>query len=172
MSVCFERGTEVAIHYPLSTHVRFWRPDQYRRREVVIDSVRDLVADPLTVEEFMRRPFLLRSRWLVRAYEPRLRQWRQFYWGSTREFAAPGILRVGLYEPEASEATWVHGRAFHPPPKDRRELMQLLKRWSKLDVGELSLKIFADDQPDPAAPGCHNAPAGAPRAPANAATPG
>src|SRR5690606_17645707 len=108
MSVCFDRGTEVAINYPLSTHVRFWRPDQYRRREVVIDSVRDLVADPLTVEEFMRRPFLLRSRWLVKAYEPRLRQWRQFYWGSTREFAAPGILRVGLYEPQANEATWVH----------------------------------------------------------------
>jgi len=64
----------------------------------VIQSVRDLVTDPLSVQEFMRRPFLLRSRWLVKAYEPGINQWRQFYWGSTREFNQPGLPRVGLYE--------------------------------------------------------------------------
>lgn len=148
MNACFDRGTEVQISYPVSTHVRFWNPNECRKREVVIDSVRDLVADPLSVDEFLRRPFLLRSRWLVKAYEPRLRQWRQFYWGSTREFAAPGILRVGLYAPGATHASWLFGRAFHPTPEDRRELMNLLKEWDKLNFGDLTLKVFADDLPD------------------------
>jgi hypothetical protein len=152
MIASFDRGMEVEINYPVSTHVRFWKPDECRRREVVIDSVRDLVADPLSVDEFLRRPFLLRSRWLVKAYEPRLRQWRQFYWGSTREFAAPGILRVGLYEPGATKPSWLYGRAFHPTPEDRRELMKSLKEWDKLNFGDMSLKVFADDLPDTDSP--------------------
>ncbi len=153
MIACFDRGMEVEISYPVSTHVRFWKPDECRKREVVIDSVRDLVADPLSVDEFLRRPFLLRSRWLVKAYEPRLRQWRQFYWGSTREFAAPGILRVGLYAQGATQASWLYGRAFHPTPEDRRELMKLLQEWGKINFGDLSLKVFADDLPDTGTPG-------------------
>jgi hypothetical protein len=143
----FDRGMEVAINYPVSTHVRFFRPDQMRRREVVIHAARDLVTDPLTIAEFMRRPFLLRSRYLVKAYEPEIRQWRQFYWGSTREYAAPGILRVGLYEPGAEKASWVYDRAFLPTPEDRRELIKSLRQWEKIDFGSASVRVFADDQP-------------------------
>jgi hypothetical protein len=143
----FDRGMEVEINYPVSTHVRFFRPDQMRRREVVIHAARDLVTDPLTIAEFMRRPFLLRSRYLVKAYEPEIRQWRQFYWGSTREYAAPGILRVGLYEPSAEKASWVYDRAFLPTPEDRRELIKSLRQWEKIDFGSASVRIFADDQP-------------------------
>jgi hypothetical protein len=142
----FDRGMEVEISYPESTHVRFWRPDQYRTREVVIQSARDLVTEPLSVAEFMRRPYLLRSRWLVKAYEPKIRQWRQFYWGSTREFAAPGLLRVGLYEPGAEAPTWLHGRPFRPTPEDRNLLIKALAEWGKIDFGQAKLHIFADDQ--------------------------
>lgn len=144
---CFDRGANIVIHYPLSTHVRFWRPDQYQRRELVIDSVRDLYADPLTVDEFRRRPFILRSRWLVKAYEPRLRQWRQFYWGSTREFAAPGILRVGLYLDEQPEPSWVMRVCFRPAAGDRKQLLAVLAQWERRDLGELRLRVFADDLP-------------------------
>ncbi len=141
----FDRGMEVEICYPESTHVRFWRPDRWRRREIVIHSVRDLVAEPLSVAEFMRRAYVLRSRWLVRAYEPAIRQWRQFYWGSTREFAAPGLLRVGLYEPGATRASWLYGRSFEPTIEDRKQLVKSLAQWQKLDFGQASLRIFADD---------------------------
>jgi hypothetical protein len=141
----FDPGTEVEICYPESTHVRFWRPDKVRRREIVIQSVRDLVTDPLSVQEFMRRPFLLRSRWLVKAYEPAINQRRQFYWGSTGEFATQGLLRVGLYEPGAGKPSWLHGRPFQPSPEDRRELMKSLTRWAKHDFGAASLRVFADD---------------------------
>jgi len=142
----FDPGTEVEICYPESTHVRFWRPDKMRRRKIVIQSVRDLVTDPLSVQEFMRRPFLLRSRWLVKAYEPAINQWRQFYWGSTREFATQGLLRVGLYEPDAVKPSWLYGRPFQPTPKDRRELMKALQQWTKLDFGTATLRVFADDR--------------------------
>lgn len=145
MFTSFDPGTEVEISYPESTHVHHWRPDRVQRREIVIHGVRDLVTDPLTVAEFMRRPFLLRSRWLVRAFEPRRNHWRQFYLGSTREFALPGLLRVGLFEPGADRPTWLHDRQFGATVADRRALVELLKQWGRIDFGQARLGIFADD---------------------------
>jgi|688.fasta_scaffold268685_2 hypothetical protein len=141
----FDPGTEVKISYPESSHVRLWRLDKTRRREIVIQSVRDLVTDPLSVQEFMRRPFLLRSRWLVKAFEPAINPWRQFYLGSTREFATQGMLRVGLYKPEANHPPWLYGRPFHPIPEDRRDLMNSLTRWARHDFAA-ALRVFADDR--------------------------
>lgn len=146
MNVPFDPGMEVEISYPNSTHVRFWRPEDCRKREIVIHTVRDLVTDPLTVAEFMRRPFLLRSRWLVRAFEPKIRQWRQFYMGSSREFASSGSLRVGLFEPEATAPTWLYGQSFEPTSEGRRHLIQRLRDWSQIDFGNARLGIFADDR--------------------------
>jgi len=142
----FDQGMEVEISYPVSTHVRFWRPDEWRRREIVIHTARDLLTDPLSIAEFLRRPYLLRSRWLVRAFEPAIRQWRQFYWGSTREYSAPGNLRLGLYEPGGKQPSWTFGRAFAPTPEDRRELIKAVRQFEKWDVGGASVKVFADDQ--------------------------
>jgi hypothetical protein len=93
----------------------------------------------------LRRPFLLRSRWLVKAYEPAINQWRQFYWGSTREFVTQGLLRAGLYEPGADKPSSLYGRPFQPTPGDRRELMKSLARWTKHDFGSSTLRVFADD---------------------------
>jgi len=145
MFATFEPGTEVEISYPESTHVLHWRPDRCRRRDIIIHHVRDLVTDPLTVAEFMRRPFLLRSRWLVRALEPQRNQWRQFYLGSTREFALPGLLRVGLFEPQAERPSWLHDRRFGATLSDRRALVELVKHWGRIDFGQAKLGIFADD---------------------------
>lgn len=146
MNAPFDPGMAVEISYPHSTHVRFWRPEDCRKREIVIHTVRDLVTDPLTVAEFMRRPFLLRSRWLVRAFEPKIRQWRQFYMGSSREFASSGALRVGLFEPEATTPTWLYGPSFEPTSEGRRDLIRRLRDWSHIDFGNARLGIFADDR--------------------------
>jgi len=108
--------------------------------------VRDLVTDPLSVQEFMRRPFLLRPRWLVNANKLAINQWRQFYWGSTRLFATQGLLRVGLYEPGTDKPSWLYGRPFQPTSKGRLELMKALQQWTNLDFGTATLRVFADDR--------------------------
>ncbi len=59
----FDPGRKLDLIYPESTIIGV-RPD-YRIRQVLIDRVRDLVCDPLTPAEYLRRPYLLRSRWLV-----------------------------------------------------------------------------------------------------------
>lgn len=146
MNAPFDPGMEVEISYPNSTHVRFWRPEDCRKRQIVIHTLRDLVTDPLTVAEFMRRPFLLRSRWLVRAFEPKIRQWRQFYMGSSREFASSGALRVGLFEPGVTAPTWLYGQSFEPTSEGRRNLIRRLQDWSHIDFGNSRLGIFADDR--------------------------
>jgi len=141
----FSRGDEVEISYPVRTHVRLWRPDETRRRQLIIHDIRDLLTEPLSVQDFMRRPYLLRSRWLAKAFEPSHRRWRQFYLGSSREYAAPGILQVGLYEPGATKPSKVFGRQFQPTPEDRRLLVKALRQWSRHDFGEAELRILAND---------------------------
>lgn len=139
------QGKEIAITYPRCTHVRLWQPGDEQRREIVIHSIRDLVTDPLSLAEFMRRPWLIRSRHLIKAYEPTTNQWRQFYLGSSREYQSPGILRIGLYEPGAARPVKIYGRPFQATPEDRRILIQTVKDWSKLDFGDANLRVFADD---------------------------
>lgn len=141
----FSRGDEVEISYPVRTHVRLWRPDETRRRQLIIHDVRDLLADPLSVEDFLRRPYLLRSRWLAKAFEPEPGRWRQFYLGSSKEYAAPGVLRVGLYEPGEIKPVRVYGRDFQPTLEDRRALVKALRQWSRHDFGEAKLRVFASD---------------------------
>ncbi len=138
-------GKEIRLTYPTCTHVRLWRPNDTEKREIVVHTIRDLVAEPLSLEEFMRRPWLLRSRWLIKAYEPTRRQWRQFYLGSSLEFRGPGVMRVGLYEPGATRPTKIYGRPFEPTAEDRRVLIRAVKEWGRLDFGEASLRVFVDD---------------------------
>lgn len=140
-----ERGEEVVLTYPRSTHIRLFRPDQTARRLLLVQDVRDLVAEPLSVMDVLRRPYLLRSRWLIRAWEPEACQWRQFYLGSSAEFSAPAVLRVGIYEPGATKPSKLIGRGFEATPEDRKVLLRALLAWKDYDLGEASLRVFADD---------------------------
>lgn len=141
----FEKGDEVVLTYPQSTHVRLYRPDRATRRLIVVQDVRDLVAEPLTVADVFRRPYLLRSRWLVRGFEPQTHRWRQFYAGTAREYSAPAVLRVGIYEPGATKPAKVIGRGFDATPEDRKVLLRALATWQQYDLGEARLAVFASD---------------------------
>lgn len=140
-----ERGEAVTITYPVSTHVRFYDPSRVQRRELVVHEIRDLVVEPLSINEFMRRPYLLRSRWLIKAFEPERRHFRQFYLGSSTEFQSPAVLRVGLYEPGAIGPLRLFGRGFEATPEDRNVLIRALRMWSRHDLGKAELRVFADD---------------------------
>ncbi|MGV3485373.1 MAG: hypothetical protein ACO1RT_13220 [Planctomycetaceae bacterium] len=141
----FEVGEVVTIHYPLSTHVRHIEKAIARPRQIVVRSIRDLVAEPLTPEEFLRRPFIRRSRWLIKGYEPEHKRFRQFYTGSSIEFAAPSQLRVALYEPGATKPKQVLFRAIEPTVRDRKLLSRALLRWTKRQDEQLQMRIYADD---------------------------
>lgn len=139
-----QTGKEVELTYPISTHLRFYRPDEMRRREIRILTVRDLVTDPLTLAEFNRRPWLMRSRWLARAFEPATGQYRQFYVGSSQEYQSPGVLRVAIYEHGAMRPDRFLGRAFKPTIEDRRVLIAAIREWSKHRHTLGSLRIVAE----------------------------
>ncbi|TWU22497.1 hypothetical protein Pla52o_35540 [Novipirellula galeiformis] len=138
-------GDQIEIHYPEFTCVHLYRPRRLKRRQLVITSVRDLLAEPLSAEEFLRRPFLLRSRWLAQAVECHRHRPRQFYLGSSAEFRSPGSLKVGIYEPGAPRPSRVIGRQFEPTLQDRKLLIHALREWLTHDLGEARLMIFSDD---------------------------
>lgn len=141
----FQPGDEIEFHYPVSTHVRLYRPDQHRVRYAIVRRIRDLYEDPLTLEEFLRRPFLRRSRYLIDAYEPETRQYRRFYLGSTLEFRAPSVLKIGLYEDGSNEPDRVFGRGFEATESDRKLMIDGIAVWKKHQFHGASLRVFSDD---------------------------
>lgn len=135
--------TRLRIRYPATNHVGFDPP--LLRRAVLVRRVRDLVREPLSIEEFLRRPFIRRSRWLLSGVDEESGKCRQFYLGSSLEFRSPGLVRVALYEPAGNRPYEILTRGFEPTPEDRKKLMRVLRAWSAKDVGELQICVYSDD---------------------------
>ena len=133
----------LTIHYPHDTHVRLENAVQFVPRTFRLISIRDLVREPLTPEEFLRRPFVRRSRYLVRANEAG--QYRQFYLGCSEEYRAPSQLRIALYDPHKARPLELLSRPFGPNTLDRKQLSKLLLKCYDRDFGSLVLRVFADD---------------------------
>ena len=141
-----ELGAKLEIQYPSSTHVRFMDfPPAYRLRQLQVVSLRDLVADPLTPDEFLRRPFVRRSRWLVSAFEAGTMRFRRFYLGSSLEYAAPSQLRLALYDPDGERPDAILSRPFEPTVADRKLLTRAIQAWRARDFGGRVLRVFTDD---------------------------
>jgi hypothetical protein len=137
-----EPGTKIELHYPTRTDVYADSLD-WRRRELVIYRIRDLVQQPLSIEEYLHRPFVRRSRYLVIGKE--FGRWKQFYLGSSREYHTAGQLRLGLYGPTDRTPKHLVSRPFDNTPEDRRMLYDAFAEWSAMDFGQLSLRVFCDD---------------------------
>lgn len=138
-------GDELCIDYPKTTDLRIYRSSPLSQRRLIVHSIRDLVRDPLSVDEFLRRPYILRSRYLIRGVDSVTGQYRQFYLGSSEQFRSAGVLRIGLYLPDANRADRLLARGFQPTLKDRAMLATLLREWQAMDFGDSTLRIFADD---------------------------
>lgn len=138
-------GDTISLTYPRCTHVAKFRKFGYSRRTILVQSVRDLVRQPLTVAEFCRRPYLLRSRWLLTAIDSTNGKTKHFYLGSSLEFAAPSTLRVGLYDPDGDWPTHIICRGITENLTDRRFLKRALKAWQTRNFGDKVLRVFADD---------------------------
>ncbi len=125
---------------------RYWDGSpKVRKRLLRIHKIRDLVAEPLTPAEYLRRPYVRRSRWLILATEHGKLYPQHFYVGCTTEFRAPSQLRVGLYEPEAIRPKALILRPFEPTMHDRDTLRRWLHRYADKDFNGLLLRVFADD---------------------------
>lgn len=145
----FEPGSKIELVYPTITHVLRVYSAPCKLRQLYVHRVRDLVAEPLTVAEFMRRPYVARSRWLILASEWAGEPPRQFYVGSSDNYRAPGMLRLALYEPGQDRPASLLGRQFEPTVADRRALLKLAMREAdkhegfELRITAVDLKLFA-----------------------------
>lgn len=138
-------GQLLEFDYPTSTHVRHIETCLHRRRVVRVRRIRDLLANPLTPEEFLRRPFVARSRWLIYGIDRDRRADRKFYAGSSLQFRSPGTLRIALYDPDGTRPVDYLARAFAPTNDDRRVMVRWLIRWRNEDFNGRLLRILCDD---------------------------
>lgn len=72
----------IEFSYPICNQVGVWT--RFHRRSFVVESIRDLEAEPLTLAEINRRPSLRRSRFLLIGQDVELHEPRKFYVGSIR----------------------------------------------------------------------------------------
>jgi hypothetical protein len=136
-------GSRIELSYPESTLID--AVTRLRRRRIEVNHVRDLVCDPLTPEEFLRRPLIRRSRWLVTGIDLETMRVRQFYLGSSKQHRSSGILRVGLYAPGDRRPSWPFPLEFNESRRDRELLARAIETWSTRELGELSLRVYAHD---------------------------
>ena len=135
-----EVGDVIDFRYPVTTHVRIENP-LFMVRAVKVVTIRDLVSQPLTFEEFLRRPFVRRSRWLVGGIDLESKLFRQFYLGCSPEYNAPSQLRIGGYDEYKRRPTKIYYRGFEPTLDDRKKLAKL----ALILRNRFDLRIFADD---------------------------
>jgi hypothetical protein len=135
-----EVGQIVEFRYPITTHVRIEQP-LFEVRSVEVFRVRDLVEHPLTFQEYLRRPFVRRSRWMIGGVDLDSKQFRQFYLGCSPEYRAPSQLRIGRYDAERCRPKEIYYRGFEPTISDRKQLVKL----ALMLQYRSELRIFADD---------------------------
>jgi len=71
-------GDIVEFLYPITNEIGI-RP-RLRKRRLLIESVRDLLSEPLAPEDIARRPYVRRGRFLVVGRDLEKDEQRQFYW--------------------------------------------------------------------------------------------
>ena len=138
-----EPGQRVELHYPDSTIIQ--ADANFRRRKLHVHQLRDLLRQPLTPEEFLRRPLIRRSRWLTQAFDEEEGVWRRFYLGSSREFETHGDLRIAMFEPGEQRPWRIVSRGFRESRKERILLAKVLHSIRTEDLGDLQLRVIADD---------------------------
>ena len=144
MGIEIEPGQRLTIHYPTTTLVQ--RIARLQQRQIEVCSVRDLMAQPLSIADFLRRPYQNRSRYLICAYDSDRSAWRQFYLGSIAEHASPSILRVGLYLPGDDKPFETIGPAVGPTRRDRETLARsLIVLADQAKLGNASIGVYAVD---------------------------
>jgi len=139
----YEINQQLTIHYPDSTIVQ---PAalHWTARHITVTGVRDLLAQPLTAREFLRRPLLNRGRYLIHALDAASGQPRRFYMATTQHEYRTPPLRLGLFEPGRRLPVQIL-EEFTGTRRDRILAARLITDLLNYDFGPLTLGIYSDD---------------------------
>lgn len=140
----FSPGQQIELLYPVSTDVSQIESAARKLRQLYVHRVRDLVEEPLSISEFIRRPYVARSRWLVLASEVDGERPKQFYVGTADNYRAPGSLQLALYRTDDKRPHALISRQFEPTVRDRLALLKLLQRIADCKT-DVEPKIVATD---------------------------
>ena len=142
----FDPDTKIELPYPSRTSILHIDRAPVITRRVIVRVCRDLVTDPLTWQEFLRRPYVNRSRWLIRAWDVDLRAWRQFYVGTSPRYRSPGVLRLAISDPdEPGPLRWI-GQQYEPTVVDRKRMIRVATRCIRDGViNPAHLRVIAVD---------------------------
>ncbi len=105
----------------------------------VVLSIRDLVSEPLTVEEFESQPFQARSRYLVTlvGQDGRL---SKIHVSTSREFE----IRPALYQIGGRRPIQLIGRKFQSSKQDLELLLEHIEKLKAMDFNGLELRLMVD----------------------------
>ena len=128
--------------YPFTTHVSqmnlTWEPRRFR-----VLGVRDLVTDPLTVQEYLARPMTRRSRYLIRVRDLDRGVCRSVYQRSMADWFRETPLRVGVFH--GAKLMELLATNWGPTVADRQGLISFLRKHAGHDMGEFRIGILSDD---------------------------
>lgn len=140
----FRKNQRFVFHYPTTTNVRNILESEFRRREVFIRGIRDLVYWPLTPVEFVRRPLVHRGRYMIRGTDLLSGGIRQFYEVNCLELFRLVPLRVGLFEEYGQRPTYVFNRTFFSAA-ERMSLAMAIGKGAFNHIDGMKIGVFADD---------------------------
>jgi hypothetical protein len=139
----FAINQRLTIHYPDSTIVQ---PAalHWTARHITVTGVRDLLAQPLTAREFLRRPLLNRGRYLIHALDAAIGQPRRFYLATTMDEYRTPPLRLGLFQTGHRLPVQIL-EEFDGTRRDRILAARLVTDLLPYDFGPLTLGLYCDD---------------------------
>lgn len=136
--------TIIEDQYPIRSSVEYYyRSIEWKLCAFNVLGFRDLVRNPLTVEEFLCRPMLRRSRYALRVEEiaggPQKMIYQRLLHSEFRECP----LRVGVYL--GSELVELISTNRGPSIADRLGPVRYLNQFDDYDFGEHFLGVLSDD---------------------------
>lgn len=135
----------VEINYPICTHID--APQlQFRPRSIRPYRIRDLVKNPLTIREYLARPYTRRGRYLALSKDLTTGTLKQFYLSSTEEHWRDTPLRLCLFNDTTGKIDCLMPHLYGSTKRDRLVLSKVVIEFldTEFEPG-FRLGIFADD---------------------------
>jgi len=121
-------GKTYSFDYPRSNNID--APEVYRRRTIIVSSVRDLSKIGHNADAIAKRPKKRRGRWLVTGICLDTRSRRSFYVESMRHSRQETWLTLGLYDATSEDTEPVYRLGcFAPVVGERRFLVDVMRAY-------------------------------------------
>jgi hypothetical protein len=142
----FEKNSVLYFSYPSDNRIR--RVTKLEPRRIVIQSVRDLIEQPLEERTIRLNKFLRRGQLLIRGFDLVKQRMRSFYVDSMRSIKESHrpLVRLGIYDPMSNAPPRLYGRPFTDSNDDRNELkwrMDMATMWLQENTPNMVVGVFA-----------------------------